>query len=71
MIKVVVVDEVDVTVEGKELEAIVDRDLEAFSDFFCRGLGNSSLTGPEKAIVKTWLYWKLHEAELSAKYKLT
>lgn len=46
-------------ISGKEIEAIVDEDLKGFEKYFCETLGNSSLADPEKAIVKTWLYWKL------------
>jgi hypothetical protein len=70
MIKVTVVDEAETALEGKELEKLVDLDLDSFAEFFCKALNNSQLSGPERAIVKTWLYWKFHEADLRVKYNL-
>jgi len=42
------------------LEVIVDRDLSGFEEFF-KGLGNDSLAGPERAAIKTYLWWKTHQ----------
>lgn len=42
------------------LEQIVDADIAEFEEYFCTKLKNSSLTGPERSIIKTWLYWKTH-----------
>lgn len=36
----------------------VDLDIEGFDTFF-RSIGNEPLTRPEKAIIKTYLAWKL------------
>ena len=51
---------------GKELEVIVEADIEAFAKFFCEKLGNDSLSKPERAILKTYLWWKTHQEPLSA-----
>lgn len=49
------------TLDGKtELEPIVDRDLDAFADFYVRKLANGSLGGYERAAIKTYIYWKTH-----------
>ena len=55
-------DSIDVeTLDGKtELEPIVDRDLDAFAEFYARVLGNGSLSGYERAAIKTYLHWKTH-----------
>ena len=46
--------------DGKtELEPIVDRDLEAFSEFYRTTLNNTNLSAYEKAAIKTYLHWKL------------
>lgn len=39
-------------------EESVNTDIQSFNDFF-QGLGNEPLTRPEKAIIKTYLAWKL------------
>lgn len=41
-----------------ELERVVDADVEEFSQFF-QSLGNEPLVRGEKAIIKTYLAWKL------------
>ena len=40
------------------LEKAVDEDIFEFSEFF-RGLGNDPVVSGEKAIIKTYLAWKL------------
>lgn len=50
---------------GEELEKEVDADIAEFEEYFCKKLKNSSLAAPEKAILKTYLYWKTHPAEPS------
>jgi hypothetical protein len=48
--------------EGAEkpmLEEVVDADLAAFEDYFCGELKNASLAKPERAILKTYLFFKL------------
>ena len=50
-----------VTVESAnrlELEGKVDADILEFSEFF-KSLGNDGLARSEKAIIKTYLAWKL------------
>lgn len=47
------------------LEQVVDADIAEFEEYFCKMLKNSSLAAPEKAILKTYLYWKTHPAEPS------
>lgn len=51
---------------GKELEEIVEADIEAFARFFCGQLKNDSLSKPERAILKTYLWWKTHAESLPA-----
>jgi hypothetical protein len=46
---------------GEELEKVVDEDLKEFAKFFCKGLKNESLANAERAIIKTYLWWKTHE----------
>ena len=41
----------------KQVEAAVDRDIDAFDAYF-RSLGNDPLVRSEKAIIKTYLHWK-------------
>jgi len=45
--------------DGKELEAVVNNDLQRFEVFFTT-LGNDGLNGYERAAIKTYLYWKTH-----------
>lgn len=40
------------------VEGTVDQDINAFEQYF-QGLGNDSLMGPERAIIKTYLHYKL------------
>lgn len=55
--KIVQVDSLD----GKtELEPVVDRDLDAFAEFYGRVLKNGRLSPFERAAIKTYLYWKTH-----------
>jgi|HubBroStandDraft_1064217.scaffolds.fasta_scaffold265773_3 hypothetical protein len=44
--------------DSKELERIVDVDIAAFDTYF-QGLGNDPLSRPERAIIKTFLHWKV------------
>jgi len=47
----------------KDLEEAVDEDLDEFEKFFrARGLG-SKLILAERAIIKTYLWWKTHPQE--------
>jgi type II secretory pathway predicted ATPase ExeA len=47
--------------DGKtELEPVVDRDLNAFSEFYRTKLNNTDLSPYERAAIKTYLHWKLH-----------
>lgn len=41
-----------------ELEAIVDADIAAFDRYFQGELGNKPMSPAERAIVKTYLYYK-------------
>lgn len=41
-----------------DLEKIVDEDIGAFQEYFCKELGNSSLSNPEISILKTYLLFK-------------
>ena len=54
------VDELHV-VESAALEAAVDADIVAFGMYFQEVVKNENpLTPSEKAIIKTYLYWKTH-----------
>ena len=45
----------------KQLEAYVDEDITEFEKFMMAKVDNSGpLSKPEKAIIKTYLYWKTH-----------
>lgn len=47
--------------DGKtELEPVVDRDLDAFDEFYRTKLSNTGMTRFERAAIKTYLHWKLH-----------
>jgi hypothetical protein len=46
-----------------DLKEIVDGEIEAFDTFFQK-LDNSSLTGPERALLHTFLWWKTHPTQL-------
>lgn len=43
----------------KSISDTVDEDLEIFSEYFCKQLGNSALVLPEIAILRTYLLYKL------------
>jgi hypothetical protein len=56
---------VDLT--GKELEAAVDEDLARFEKFMMEEVDDSGpLSGPEKAIIKTYIHWKTHATKASS-----
>lgn len=42
----------------KVAEVVVDQDIEAFNTYF-EGLGNDPLVKSERAIIKTYLHWKM------------
>jgi len=44
--------------DGASLEQVVDADISAFADYFCGELKNDSLSRPEIAILKTYLFYK-------------
>lgn len=45
----------------KDLEQEVDEDLAEFEKFMMEKVDDSGpLSGPEKAILKTWIWWKTH-----------
>lgn len=48
--------------DGKELEEIVNEDIERFQVWFCEHVDKEAvaLTGPEIAILKTYLWYKTH-----------
>lgn len=56
---------IKVVVEGEVLniEQAVDEDIREFNDWFRATLGNMPITGFEKAIIKTYLAWKLELAK--------
>jgi hypothetical protein len=45
------------------IEQAVDDDIREFNDWFRTALGNTPITGPERAIIKTYLAWKLELAK--------
>lgn len=49
---------VEYTGESEKLEAAVDEDIKRFEEYFIKKLGNESLVGPERAIIKTYLHFK-------------
>lgn len=50
-----------VTLDSQILEATVDTDIAAFSEYFQRVLKNDEpLSKSERAILKTYLWWKTH-----------
>lgn len=50
--------------EGETLEQAVNKDIAEFQEFFVERVDNSGgLSGPEVAILKTWLWWKTHPEE--------
>lgn len=58
-------DEIVVAVDHiaeEDLEKAVDADIDAFEKFFV-SLGNDPLARPERAAIKTYLYYKTHGAE--------
>lgn len=46
---------------GAELEAAVDEDIVEFDQYFQQVLQNEPLVLSERAILKTYLYWKTHQ----------
>ena len=51
----------DKAVDGLLLEEEVDADIAAFEKFMMTRVDTSGpLSKPEKAIIKTYLYWKTH-----------
>jgi len=48
------------TTTDTNLEHVVDEDIEAFAKYFCKELKNDTLSRPERAILKTYLWWKTH-----------
>lgn len=49
------------TLTGKDLEAAVDEDLALFEKFMMEEVDSSGpLSGPERSIIKTYLYFKTH-----------
>lgn len=53
---------VDIT-DRKAVEVAVDRDLEGFDMWFRHVVGDGPVTSFEKAILKSYLYYKLYGAE--------
>lgn len=48
-----------------DLEQRVDADITAFEKWFCENVDQSSprLSGPERAIIKSYLWYKTHPGE--------
>ena len=55
--------EIGEALEGAELEKVVDADLDRFAKFYRERLGNATLSGYERAAIKTFLWWKTHPEE--------
>jgi hypothetical protein len=53
-------EEIGDSLSGKDLESIVDEDLKNFAQFYIKTLGNSKLSDYEKAVIKTFIWWKTH-----------
>lgn len=53
--------------EPKALEAAVDVDLAAFDQYFQKVLLNDPLSPSEKAVLKTYLWWKTHPESPNAR----
>lgn len=50
--------------KGTELEYLVDEDLNSFEEFMLRQVDKSGgLSKPERAIIKTYLWWKTQVKE--------
>ena len=47
------------------LEQAVDADIHEFARYFCQELNNDSLTRSERSIIKTYLWWKAHQENIS------
>ena len=53
---------VEVVLEDKTLEQVVDADIASFEKFMLEKVDDSGpLMGPERAILKTYLWFKTHE----------
>lgn len=51
----------------KQLEELVDKDIADFEKFMMEKVDQSGpLSGPEKAIIKTYIWWKTHAEEASS-----
>ena len=51
--------------EGKELEKIVDDDIDRFQTFMMDRVDDSGpLMAPERSILKTYLWWKAHNSPM-------
>lgn len=55
-----------IDLEGAALEVAVDEDIIAFDQYFQRALQNEPLVLSERAILKTYLYWKTHQETADA-----
>jgi hypothetical protein len=55
---------VQVDVPPERLEATVDEDIAAFDVWFQQQADNAPLVGSERAILKTYLYFKTHETSV-------
>ena len=57
-------DREEVELEGAELAKVVDADLVEFEKFMMERVDDSGpLSGPEKSIIKTYIWWKTHPIE--------
>lgn len=56
-----------VVTDSKELEAAVDADIAEFDKYFQGKLNNAPVLSSEKAIIKTYLWWKTHQEKSDAR----
>lgn len=53
--------------DGERLSKAVDADLDAFGEYFQRELKNDEpLSKSERAIIKTYIWWKTHQEKHDA-----
>lgn len=63
---------IELTVSGvvedrKVVEAVVDADIDNFDAWFRNVVGDGPITNIEKAIIKSYVYYKLYGTELAVK----
>lgn len=56
----------EVVLDPKALEAAVDADIASFDAYFQEAMKNDPLIPSEKAMLKTYLWWKTHQEKHDA-----